>query len=284
MTPATNDTGVRTLAVVLALSIWFASASFVQAILGGLGEHPTRRIVIGVALLTGYLLAWTYRPRVAVSLSVRPWVVVVIAALVAGAAVVDEPVGGPYFSVSLTVIGLAVVVASTRTVWLTLLCVCSVALAGAGVASLEHHGAPGETGTVLGAILGCSLGTLLLVGIRAQLFRLTGNLDGALEDLRMGRLILSPALSQAALDGTPAVALLSPPAAHAGLTEAEAEVVEALAQGRAPKQIARDRGVSINTIRTQLRRAKSKTGARTLRELASLVTHPDWPHVEPFSA
>ena len=52
------------------------------------------------------------------------------------------------------------------------------------------------------------------------------------------------------------------------LTEAEAEVVRLLASGLAPKQIAHMRGVALSTVRSQLKRAKRKTGARTLAELA----------------
>lgn len=52
------------------------------------------------------------------------------------------------------------------------------------------------------------------------------------------------------------------------LSSAELRVVELLAAGRAPKQIAVDLRIAVATVRTHLKRAKRKTRARTLSELA----------------
>jgi DNA-binding NarL/FixJ family response regulator len=61
------------------------------------------------------------------------------------------------------------------------------------------------------------------------------------------------------------------------LTEREVRVVEELARGRRPKQIAFDWGVSLATVRTHIRHAKRKTAARTLPELAAMTAAPEWP-------
>lgn len=54
------------------------------------------------------------------------------------------------------------------------------------------------------------------------------------------------------------------------LTSREREVVALLAKGLAPKQIAMQRGISLATVRSVLKMAKRKTGARTLSELVGL--------------
>jgi DNA-binding CsgD family transcriptional regulator len=55
--------------------------------------------------------------------------------------------------------------------------------------------------------------------------------------------------------------------ANAVLTAAERHVVSLLADGHRPQQIARLRGVAVSTIRSQIKAAKQKTGARTINEL-----------------
>ncbi len=57
-----------------------------------------------------------------------------------------------------------------------------------------------------------------------------------------------------------------------GLTQAEAAVALAAAEGHTAERIATDRATTINTIRTQLRRALEKTAAANLRELTRIIT------------
>jgi DNA-binding CsgD family transcriptional regulator len=52
-----------------------------------------------------------------------------------------------------------------------------------------------------------------------------------------------------------------------GLSGAEAEVLHALLDGNTPDAIAAARGVSLNTVRTQVRRLLEKTGANSLADL-----------------
>lgn len=56
-----------------------------------------------------------------------------------------------------------------------------------------------------------------------------------------------------------------------GLTPAEVDVVAALCDGKSPDEIAIERGVSIDTIRSQIRGLLVKTGARRQPELVALI-------------
>lgn len=60
-------------------------------------------------------------------------------------------------------------------------------------------------------------------------------------------------------------------AQHFCLTPAEISVAEALANGLAPDDIASSRGVSLNTVRTQVRQALQKTGCETVARLGVLM-------------
>jgi DNA-binding CsgD family transcriptional regulator len=56
-----------------------------------------------------------------------------------------------------------------------------------------------------------------------------------------------------------------------GATAAEVRVATALLVGMAPEEIAEQRGVSLNTVRTQVRRLLDKTGMRRVSELLLLL-------------
>lgn len=64
---------------------------------------------------------------------------------------------------------------------------------------------------------------------------------------------------------------LPPKARIERLSPAELEVVRGMVEGLSPKEVSQERGTSIATVRTQLKRAKKKTAARTLNELVALV-------------
>jgi DNA-binding CsgD family transcriptional regulator len=74
-----------------------------------------------------------------------------------------------------------------------------------------------------------------------------------------------PALARAGAVSAPERARLSP---------AEGAVVALLAEGLTPKQIAHLRGTSLATVRTQIKRAKRTTQARTLDELVASGWRP----------
>jgi DNA-binding CsgD family transcriptional regulator len=56
-----------------------------------------------------------------------------------------------------------------------------------------------------------------------------------------------------------------------GLTASEARVARGLARGDAPEQIARDGGVAITTVRSQIRKVLEKTGCTRQAEVAALL-------------
>lgn len=62
------------------------------------------------------------------------------------------------------------------------------------------------------------------------------------------------------------------------LTAAEAKVARALGAGASVEQIAEDGGVSVNTVRTQVRKIMEKTGGKRLPEVVSLVSNLVLPH------
>lgn len=56
-----------------------------------------------------------------------------------------------------------------------------------------------------------------------------------------------------------------------GLTAAETRVLQALSRGTAPLTIAREQGVKLSTVRTQIGALRQKTGAATITALVRLV-------------
>jgi DNA-binding NarL/FixJ family response regulator len=61
----------------------------------------------------------------------------------------------------------------------------------------------------------------------------------------------------------------------APLTDSEQAVIDLLGAGLCPKQIAQRRGTATATVRTQIKQAKRKLGARTLGELVAIGCRPD---------
>jgi DNA-binding CsgD family transcriptional regulator len=98
-----------------------------------------------------------------------------------------------------------------------------------------------------------------------------------LAGLRHGAAATTPALTALISRPIPelperAAALRDPATATvAPLTTAEREVVRQLADGHTPQEIALQRGVKESTIRSQLKSAKKKTGARTLPHLVVIA-------------
>ena len=59
----------------------------------------------------------------------------------------------------------------------------------------------------------------------------------------------------------------------AGLTQAEARVLEALCEGATPTEVAASLGVAVSTVRTQLATIRAKTGAAGIRQLVAGVAN-----------
>jgi DNA-binding CsgD family transcriptional regulator len=275
------------LVIALWLSLWLASGSLVLAIANGLGPHPVRRLLIGLLLVCVSAAALWRREIVGAWLRARPWLVVPVAAAQLSAAVIDGLLKGPYVAFSMTSLALAVVVARPRTVWLC------VALLDAGYAlaitldqtpaALVRHG---DLSGVLGALLGYPFAALIGLGLVRLFTRFLANVEPTLDAMRhQADPALTPALGRAIERGEQARHRLppgpaaSPPAPSSGLTAAERRVVEGLASGSAPKELAHRWGVSLATVRTHIKHAKRKTGARTLAELAAMTAQADWPNV-----
>lgn len=266
------------LAIALMLSLWMAFGNFVLAIIDGLGSHPARRLLIGIALVLSIVLALWQRAPFCRALRTRPWLVVLVATGQLGAVIADGALNGTYDAVSVTSLGLAAIVARPRTVWL---CVLVLDAGYAGAVLVEHPpaslAASGELARVLGTLLGYPFGALITLGLAALFARYVANVDGILGAVRKGLPALTPALTHALqLGAGPAVGLLTA-SSLADLTPDEIRAVEDLAKGRRPKQIAFEWGMSLATVRKHLKHAKRKTGARTLPELAAMTAAPEWP-------
>jgi DNA-binding CsgD family transcriptional regulator len=262
----------------LSLSLWLALGSLVLALADG-GPHPARRALVGVVLVVASAVAMWQRRLVCAWLRRRPWLVVPIALAELGAAVVDGlPDATPYAVFSGTSIALAVVVARPRTVWLTVgVLECSYAAVVLLDRSPAQVADSGRLSAVLGGLLGYPCAALIGLGLVSLFTRFLDRVPQTLDALRNGVPALTPALTQAVERGPRPCPQLPPPSPAAGLTPTERRVVEGLAEGSAPKEIAYRWGVSIATIRTHIRHAKRKTRARTLSELASMAARADWP-------
>jgi DNA-binding CsgD family transcriptional regulator len=146
-------------------------------------------------------------------------------------------------------------------------------LAGASLADILTG--PARYGALSNAFLPIFAGIVggLLATVTNSLF---GRLPEAIQEFRSGAWATTPALT-ALLAGRQLRALptapldaRSPAGSGAALTGAECEVVALLADGHRPKQIARLRGVALSTVRSQIKAAKEKTGARTIDELVAI--------------
>jgi DNA-binding CsgD family transcriptional regulator len=269
----------RVLGLTLALSLWVASGNLALAIIGGLGQHPLRHLLVGLVLVLGTAAALWQRTALCGALRARPWLVVVIVAAQLSAVVVDGVPGSAYDSVSATSLGLAAIVARARTVWscvaiLDLGYSAAVLIPTSPTALVTSNQLP----RVLGVLLVYPLAALVALGVTRLYLRFVANTDAELDRMRSGSPALTPALAQAIQIGAGRRArLLTAPSAFFELTDREVQVVDELARGRRPKQIAFDWGVSLATVRTHIRHAKRKMGARTLPELAAMTAAPEWP-------
>jgi DNA-binding CsgD family transcriptional regulator len=264
--------------VALALTLWMAIGSLVLGLADG-GPHPTRRALIGAALVAVTATALWRRRAVCAWLRTRPWLVVPLALAQLAPAMIDGlPAPGPYAAFSVTSIGLAVVVARPRTVWLTVAVLdCSYAVVVLVDRSPAQLADSGRLSHVLGALLGFPFAALICLGLVSLFARFLVSVPQTLDALRHGAPALTPALTEAIERGPRPRPQLPPPSPVAELTPTERRVVEGLADGSAPKELAFRWGVSIATVRTHIRHAKRKTRARTLSELAGMAARADWP-------
>lgn len=278
-----SEATVRALRLVAIAAIANAVIMLVIAI-----GTPAGSISIGLCL--GWTLVWIFFRseawRLLPFLIERPWLVP-LAALVGKLLIVFD--GGFEGMASTQVVWLALVAAiigSWRTVLLTLAAltvgeVAAVLAVNLSPAELIHHPDRLRMASEVFSALILSLSAIVLVGT----FR--SNLSEAptrIAAIRAGGPASTPALGavirMAAHELAPGPSptsdpheLEAPPGADdplGKLTTAEREVIEMLAEGLAPKQIAHERGTSLATVRTQIKVAKRKSGAKTINELVAM--------------
>lgn len=271
--------GVLTTA--LWLSLWVACGSFVLAVADGLGAHPARRLLVGALFVVASAIAVWQREKVCTALRLNPVLVVPLAALQLGVCLIDGLIGGPYVAFTMTSIGLAVVVARSRTVWA---CVALLDVSYAVIVLIDRSPSrmvhSGDFAGVLGQLLAYPFAGLALLGLACVFKRFVGNAEPIVDAIRGGQPALTPALTHAiARPGRPVPQLPPGSVPRPALTRAEVRVVEGLASGRAPKQLAHEWQLSLTTVRSHIKHAKRKTGAKTVPELAALAARPDWPNV-----
>jgi DNA-binding CsgD family transcriptional regulator len=262
---------------VLVLSLWLAAGSLVLGIAEG-GPHPTRRLLVGAALVAVTTAALVGRRIVCGWLRARPWLVVVLALAQLAAAAIDGLVpAGPYIAFSLTSVALAAFVARPRTIWLTvgLLELC-FALAILLAHTPSQLAATGQVNGVTGTVLGYPIVALVGLTLVRRFARFIQSAETHLRAIRDGdEPALTPALTQAIKRESRRLRELAPPP-QLKLTPTERRVVEGLAAGSTAKQLAFEWNVSPDTVRTHIKHAKRKTGARTLPELAGLAACSQW--------
>jgi DNA-binding CsgD family transcriptional regulator len=269
-----RELSLRVLTITLAVMLWLSLGSVALAVADGLGEHPARRLSIGLGLVMAAVVALWQRERACVALRLHPQLVLCVAALQLGAAAADGLLDGPYAAVSVTAIGLAALAARPRTAWF---CVAILVGGYLSLAALQQSPAEvvrdGQVARVLGDVLAYPLFAVLCLALAALFGRYISRVDDVLDEVRAGAPALTPALALAVARGRPLPVLPSP--MPQPLTASERRVVDALSCGMVPKQIARDFGVSIATVRTHIRNAKRKIGARTLSELVRVAAQAD---------
>lgn len=248
---------------------WLAVLAVLDAAIALLGDEASFGTALEGAALCGIALAATTHVELTARLLTPPARATVVAAAFAIFSALD-----PRFPhVAAALVFLAAVVCSWR--WLAVIVVISFCGYAVGLVREGHslawmvHGA-GRYDLInqLFDLAANAAGALLL---GALLHAFLADAPGCLAATREGGPSLTPQLAAAVRRA--AVAQL-PPAEPAVLVErltpTEQQVVALLADGRAPKQIALDRGVELATVRAHLAAAKRKTGARTLEHLVAL--------------
>jgi DNA-binding CsgD family transcriptional regulator len=263
---AAFDSGPRAVTIALAIGLWIAASGLLQAFTLG-GVHPQRRIAIGVTFVAGLTAALSRRRVVAGALRRRPTLVLVVATAELTAATIDGATRGPYVVAPLGAVVLAVAIANVRIVW------CCVALLDAGYAAaviVERSPAAlarsGELVRVLCVLTSYPLLAAALVGF-AKLSQ--AYVAAAERELATGG--AAPGPPDPSEPGDRHVAADGPGLLAGGtLTPRELGVIDGLASGLRPKEIAFAWGVSLATVRKHISHAKRKTGAQTLPELAAM--------------
>lgn len=254
-----------------------------DAVLNALVTVAGRRTAFGLIAAGAWVVLWwlllARADRASEWLGRRPLSLVVMAVVGMAPVAVDGGLEGTLTTQAIWFTWVAAMIISAR---LTLLAAgamstaVTAALAASGMSAHELLAGPDrfQVALLVCAPLLAALVALAVVGVFRDVLRGAG---AALADLRTGAPASTSRLTQLIRqDRAPLLELgraepVRAPVAQ--LTEAESEVVALLREGRTPQQIALDRGRSLHTVRTQIKRAKRKVGARTINELIART----WP-------
>lgn len=255
------------LAVNLAMTVLTLGGSLVVP-----GGTPLRVATASVFVLIA-LIAFPARAHLAVWIRDRPWLVVVPVGVYLLAMGLDDPDSTPLFE--LVWVGVFAVTLFHRPI----IGIGVALIAGLGFAALGalSDGAEVALDRVGAAAYWVAVAVLAGAAIQA-LHRFLRTFPASLATPRRVREALPAGYEpQRALERPEHLSLPSadPRALATELTPSERAVVDGLITGLAPKQVAAERGVSLQTVRQQLKLAKRKTGARTLTHLVAIVALAD---------
>ncbi len=274
VTAAAHHVAIAVLRLGLGLTLAAAATDWLFAAIAGAGSVA----MLEGALLTGLagaaLVHVDYTARL-----LRPTGRVLIPVLLfAAVGALDFGLQTHYSEVAPAIVWIAVIVSATT--WVAWCVVVSVAGYVADLALQGHSAAwmlagPGQTllANQTVDLLANAAVVLLLVAV---LRRFVTSVPARLEAVRRGGPSLTAQLALAA-GASPSLLLgrAHPVAVTATLSDAERRVLSLLADGRAPKQAARDLSVALPTTRSHISSAKRKTGARTLEQLVAFHVEAD---------
>ena len=267
---AANATTVAALRLVCAIG---CANAVLQLIVTALANRTVFALAVAGAWVALWWLSMLHASRLMTIATRSPWVLVAAAAVGMAWVAFDHGLDGTLATQPLWLTWVAAISVAPRmalAVAVTMSAAAAVALAGSGMNLGDFAGADRFQATLLifSPLLTAAVG-LALVGVFRFQVQAAGD---TLVALRAGAPASTPALTRLLQGHDP---LLLTAGAREELTKAEREVVEALRDGRTPKQIAHDRGRSLATVRTQIKHAKRKVGARTVPELIARTCATD---------
>jgi DNA-binding CsgD family transcriptional regulator len=272
---ATYGVALAALRIGMVLTALAAATDSLFAVAGG---HDAAATVAEGVLLTGLAVGGLVRADLAASLLTPRGRVTILAALFAAAGAVDPGLQSHYGEVMSAIMFISALVSSPRWVALTL----AVAVLGyVGDLAVNGHsldwmfvgaGQSSVATQVADLVLNALAGMALLALLRSFMIRIPATLAAA----RTDGIAVTPLLARAVAPTVQAqLPRADPRDVIEPLTTAERDVLALLAHGRAPKQAAYERGIAISTVRSHIRAAKRKTGARTLEQLVALFAEAE---------
>jgi DNA-binding CsgD family transcriptional regulator len=267
---ATNEVAVAVMRVGFGLMAAVAASDLLFA---ALAHADATTLAIG-GLLTACALVGLLYPDPAARLLRHRGRALWPTALFAAAGALNPGVQVHYPEVASAIVWIAVITSSTPIVGL---CVAVSAVGYVVDLAIQSHTAawllngPGRDLIANQVIdLAANAGVMLLLIALLRWF--LGTAPQRITELRLGGLSLTPQLALAARAPLLSLPRADPRDLAEHFTRAERNVLALLAEGRAPKQAARELVVSLATIRSHIASAKRKSGARTLEQLVAIYT------------